>query len=125
MARPDADAWRAAMEKMSLEDMGAFEEVDLPPGEQIIGLKWVFAYKMNFESVNILKKARVVAQGLINILVNLIKLMHLSPRWLAYMLFLLGLLFKISIYINLIARRLSYMPKFAIPTMLISSQDMC
>jgi hypothetical protein len=35
MAQPDADAWRAAMEceKTSLEDMGASEEVDLPPGE--------------------------------------------------------------------------------------------
>jgi hypothetical protein len=41
MAQPDADAWRAAMEceKTSLEDMGASEEVDLPPGEWTIGLK--------------------------------------------------------------------------------------
>jgi hypothetical protein len=65
MMRPDADAWRAAMEreKKSLEDMGAFEEVDLPPGERTIGLKWVFAYKTNSEGANILEKARVVAQG--------------------------------------------------------------
>jgi Reverse transcriptase (RNA-dependent DNA polymerase) len=65
MARPDADAWQAAMdhEKKSLEDMGVFEEVDLPPGKQTIGLKWVFAYKMNLEGVSILEKARVVAQG--------------------------------------------------------------
>src|ERR1700678_954170 len=65
MARPDADAWTAAMkcEKKSLEDMGAFEEVDLPSGECTIGLKWVYAYKMNAESINILEKARVVAQG--------------------------------------------------------------
>ena len=65
MARPDADAWRAAMdrEKTSLEEMGAFEEVYLPKGEQLIGLKWVYAYKKNAEGVNILEKARVVAQG--------------------------------------------------------------
>ena len=65
MARPDADAWRAAMdrEKTSLKEMGAFEEVDLPKGERTIGLKWVFAYKKNSEGVNILEKARVVAQG--------------------------------------------------------------
>jgi hypothetical protein len=65
MSRPDADAWRAAMEreKKSLEEMGAFEEADLPPGERTIGLKWVYAYKTNAEGVNILEKARVVAQG--------------------------------------------------------------
>ena len=43
--------------------MGAFEEVDLPKGERLIGLKWVYAYKKNAEGVNILEKARVVAQG--------------------------------------------------------------
>ena len=65
IARPDAYAWRAAMEreKTSLRDMGAFEEVDLPKGEWTIGLKWVYAYKKNAEGVNIMEKARVVAQG--------------------------------------------------------------
>jgi hypothetical protein len=65
IARPDASAWRAAMdrEKESLEQMGAFEEVDLPPGERVIGLKWVYDYKTNAEGVNIKEKARVVAQG--------------------------------------------------------------
>ena len=65
MKHPDADAWRAAMdwEKVSLMEMGAFEEVVLPNGEKTIGLKWVFAYKKNAEGANILKKARVVAQG--------------------------------------------------------------
>ena len=60
MARPDADAWRAAMdrEKTSLEEM-----VDLPKGERLIGLKWVYAYKKNAEGVNVLEKARVVAQS--------------------------------------------------------------
>jgi Reverse transcriptase (RNA-dependent DNA polymerase) len=50
-------------QKQSLEDMSAFKEVDLPPGKQTIGLKWVYAYKTNLEGVNILEKARVVAQG--------------------------------------------------------------
>src|SRR5277367_2086589 len=65
VAHPDADTWRAAMdrEKFSLAEMGAFEEVDLPKGERTIGLKWVYAYKTNAEGVNILEKARVVAQG--------------------------------------------------------------
>jgi Reverse transcriptase (RNA-dependent DNA polymerase) len=65
MSRPDADAWRAAMEhkKKSLEEMRAFEEVDLLSGEHTIGLKWVYAYKMNAEGSNILEKAQVVAQG--------------------------------------------------------------
>ena len=36
IARPDAPAWRAAMahEELSLKEMGAFEEVDLPPGQK-------------------------------------------------------------------------------------------
>jgi Reverse transcriptase (RNA-dependent DNA polymerase) len=65
MAQPDADAWIAAMEreKRSLEEMGAFEEVELPSGERMIGLKWVFAYKTNLEGKKIAEKARVVAQG--------------------------------------------------------------
>ena len=65
MKQPDADAWCAAMdqERTSLRDMGAFEEVALPKGEQTIGLKWVFAYKKNAEGANILEKARVVTQG--------------------------------------------------------------
>ena len=65
ITRPDADTWHAAMdrEKESLEQMGAFKEVELPLGEHVIGLKWVHAYKMNAEGVNIKEKARVVAQG--------------------------------------------------------------
>jgi hypothetical protein len=65
MARSDAASWRAAMEreKTSLTEMGAFEEVDLPAGAKTIGLKWVYAYKKNAEGMNILEKARVVAQG--------------------------------------------------------------
>ena len=50
-------------EKESLEQMGAFEEVELPPGERVIRLKWVYDYKTNAEGVNIKAKARIVAQG--------------------------------------------------------------
>lgn len=62
---PDADVWQAAMDckKQSLEEMGAFEEVELPSGERTIGLKWVSAYKMNSEGMNILEKAHAVTHG--------------------------------------------------------------
>ena len=67
IARSDASTWRAAMdrEKTSLEEMGAFEETDLPEGERTIGLKWVFAHKSDSAGVNIpgKEKARLVAQG--------------------------------------------------------------
>ena len=55
VARPDASVWRAAMDrkKKSLQDMGAFEEVDLPPGEKTIGLKWVYDHKTDAEGKNI------------------------------------------------------------------------
>jgi hypothetical protein len=67
LARSDAPVWRAAMdrEKQSLKDMGAFEEVDLPPGEKTVGLKWVFDRKTDADGQNISgkEKARLVAQG--------------------------------------------------------------
>ena len=67
VARSDASVWRAAMdrEKASLEEMGAFEETDIPEGERTIGLKWVYAHKTDSAGANILgkEKARLVAQG--------------------------------------------------------------
>ena len=50
-AQSDAPVWRAAMdrEKKSLEEMGAFEEADLPPDERAIGLKWVYAFKSDVD----------------------------------------------------------------------------
>ena len=66
-ARPDAAAWRAAMDReiSGLKDMGAFEECDLPPGKKPLTLKWVFAVKTDTEGQVIegKQKARVVAQG--------------------------------------------------------------
>ena len=48
----DAPVWRAAMdrEKKILEEMGAFEEADLPPGERAIGLKWVYTFKLDADT---------------------------------------------------------------------------
>jgi hypothetical protein len=67
IARSDASVWRAAMdrERLSLEEMGAFEEVDLPKGERTIGLKWVFAHKTDSDGLVVQgkEKARLVAQG--------------------------------------------------------------
>ena len=67
LAHSDAPVWQAAMEceKQSLLDMGAFQEVDLPPGERTIGLKWVYDHKTDSEGCNILgkEKACLVAQG--------------------------------------------------------------
>ena len=67
IARPDALAWRAAMDRelQSLRDMNAFEEADLPRGEKTIGLKWVYDYKTDAFGNNIpgKEKARLVAQG--------------------------------------------------------------
>ena len=67
VAWKDAPVWQAVMdrEKKSLEDMGAFEETDLPLGEKSIGLKWVYAHKTDAAGAVIWgkEKARVVAQG--------------------------------------------------------------
>lgn len=67
LAWSDTPVWQAAMdcEKASLRDMGAFEEVSLPPGECTIGLKWVYVFKTDAEGCNIpgREKACLVAQG--------------------------------------------------------------
>jgi hypothetical protein len=56
MRSPDAPSWHAAMdcEKESLAQMGTFEEVELSPGERVVGLKWVYAYKMNADDTTTL-----------------------------------------------------------------------
>ena len=67
LARSDAPVWQAAMdrERQSLQDMNAFKEVDLPPGERTVGLKWVFDHKTDSDGNHILgkEKARLMAQG--------------------------------------------------------------
>ena len=63
----NASVWRTAMdrEKLSLDEMGAFEEADLPLGERAIGLKWVYAFKTDVDGHNIpgKEKAQVILQG--------------------------------------------------------------
>ena len=67
IARPDSSVWHSAMdrERMSLAEMGAFEEVELPKGEKTIGLKWVYDIKTdaNGDRIHGKEKARFVAQG--------------------------------------------------------------
>ena len=67
MAHPDAKVWQDAMEreKESLQEMGFFEEVELPCSKKIVGLIWVYAYKTDADGKVILgkEKARVVTQG--------------------------------------------------------------
>ena len=52
---PDASIWHAAMdhELMSLDEMGAFEETDLPVGDHVIGLKRVFECKTDVNGVTL------------------------------------------------------------------------
>jgi Reverse transcriptase (RNA-dependent DNA polymerase) len=97
-------------EKESLEQMGAFKEVELPPGERVIGLKWVYAYKMNAEGVNIKKKARVVAQ-------------RFNQRPGQFGETYAPVAKMASKYFNSIAKPLFFMPSFVIPYMLINFQD--
>ena len=61
MARPDASVWQAAMdcECQSLIEIGVFEEADLPPGEWTIGLKWVYAYKIDASGMKIPGKENI------------------------------------------------------------------
>jgi hypothetical protein len=84
IARPDAPAWRAAMEReeQSLREMGVFEEVDLPPGQNMVGLIWVFANKTDADSVVISgkEKARLVEDSA-NGWANSTRLMLLWQRW--------------------------------------------
>ena len=66
-ARPDAPAWRAAMDReiASLREMDAFAECPLPHGRRLLDLKWVYDYKTDPEGNIIVgkEKARLVAMG--------------------------------------------------------------
>jgi hypothetical protein len=58
-------SWRAAMteEIDSIVDNSTWELVELPPGHQAIGLKWVFKVKSDEHGNVIRHKARLVAKG--------------------------------------------------------------
>jgi hypothetical protein len=64
-ARPDADAWEAAMreELASLQSKGVYELVSLPPDHKAIDLRWVFSYKLRPDGCVERYKARLVAKG--------------------------------------------------------------
>jgi hypothetical protein len=65
LARPDADAWQAAMheELASLQSKGVYELVSLPTGHTPINLRWVFSYKLRPDGNVERYKARLVAKG--------------------------------------------------------------
>ena len=65
MRRPDADKWRAAMEKEMglLRDMQVYDLVSLPPGAHTIGSQWVLEYKSGDGKGGPVEKARFVAKG--------------------------------------------------------------
>lgn len=59
------DKWRKAMEEEinSIEENHTWELVALPPGEKVIGVKWVFKTKLNEKGEVDKFKARLVAKG--------------------------------------------------------------
>jgi hypothetical protein len=67
IARPDADVWRAAMDRemSSLKERNVFKPTVLPPGRRAIGTRWVYAYKYHPDGsiTRGKEKARLVAQG--------------------------------------------------------------
>ena len=65
MWRPDADKWRAAMEKEMglLHDMQVYDLVSLPPGAHAISSRWVLEYKSGDGKGGPVEKAHFVAKG--------------------------------------------------------------
>ncbi|QRV95406.1 integrase core domain protein [Ceratobasidium sp. AG-Ba] len=65
LAGPDASKWTTAMETKvaTLEKMGTFEPMELPPGRKAIGNKWVLTLKRDENGKPVRYKARLVAQG--------------------------------------------------------------
>ena len=65
MHHPDANKWRAAMEKEMglLQDMKVYDLVPLPPGAHAIGSHWVLEYKSGDGKGGPVEKARFVAKG--------------------------------------------------------------
>jgi Reverse transcriptase (RNA-dependent DNA polymerase) len=65
LSSPDAARWQEAMhaEMTALVNMGTWSVVELPPGRQPIGTKWIFKTKLNSAGEVSRYKARLVVQG--------------------------------------------------------------
>ncbi|QRV78901.1 Retrovirus-related Pol polyprotein from transposon TNT 1-94 [Ceratobasidium sp. AG-Ba] len=65
LAGPDASIWKEAMESevATLEKMGTYEPVELPPGRKAIGNKWVLTLKRDENGKPVRYTSRLVAQG--------------------------------------------------------------
>ena len=65
MKGPDSSLWKIAadVEMKSILQNETWELVDLPPGKNAIGCKWVFKTKINADGSVNKYKARLVAQG--------------------------------------------------------------
>lgn len=50
-------------EIVGLEEIDTWDVVDLPPGKEAIGCKWVYKIKFNADGTNERHKGRVVAYG--------------------------------------------------------------
>ena len=68
--RTDAEEWKKVTEK-ELEDlkrMGVYEDVEeLPEGKRAIGCRWVYKFKINESGGPPIYKARLVAQGFLQV----------------------------------------------------------
>jgi hypothetical protein len=49
------------------EEVGTWKLVELPPGKNIVGSRWVYAAKTNVQGFFKLGKVRVAAQGFTNV----------------------------------------------------------
>lgn len=59
--------WKKAVknEMESIESNNTWELTTLPPGQKVVGLKWIFKLKKNAEGKIVKHKARLVAKGYI------------------------------------------------------------
>ena len=65
MTRDDAQLWHVATEQEynALQEHGAWELCELPPGRKAIGSRWVYKVKLNSDGSVERYKARLVAKG--------------------------------------------------------------
>ena len=68
MHSPDRDAWTEACkeELNQLEEFNVYRLIELPPGRQALGNRWVFRVKHDATGNFQKRKARLVIQGFCN-----------------------------------------------------------